>query len=171
MVLNKKTELSEIDFLLYQGDRELNLGNPKKSKEHFEKVLEIEPNNTHALLKVGHILGKIGSYNKAIEKYNQVLKNESSNVLALINKGLALHFLEKYTDAISCYDSILKQRPDSTTTLYFKASSLVKDKNIQSGLEVLTKAVKLNPSLRIKAKHDIDFQEIKTNNEFKKITS
>ena len=89
----------------------------------------------------------------------------------MINKGLALHFLEKYTDAISCYDTILKQRPESTTTLYFKASSLIKNKDIQSGLEMLRKAVKLNPSLKIKIKQDIDFQEIKTNNEFKKITS
>jgi len=169
--LNEKTQLSKIDSLLSQGDRELNLGNPKKSRESFEQVLEIEPNNIHALLKMGHIFGKIGSYDKAIEKYNQVLKNESSNTLALINKGLALHFLERYTDAISCYDLILKQRPESTTTLYFKASSLIKNKNIQQGLDVLRKAVKLNPSLRVKAKQDIDFQEIKTNNEFKKITS
>jgi len=169
--LNKKTKLSKVDFLLLQGDRELNLGNPKKSREFFEKVLKIEPNNADALLKIGHVLGKIGSYDKAIETYNHVLKNESSNVLALINKGLALHFLERYTDAISCYDLILKQRPESTTALYFKASSLIKNKNIQSGLEVLRKAVKLNPTLRVKAKQDIDFQEIKISNEFKKITS
>lgn len=168
--MSKKTELSEIDYLLSQGDRELNLGNPKKSRESFEKVLEIDPNNIHALLKIGHILGKIGSYDEAIEKYNHVLKKEQSNVLALINKGLALHFLERYTDAVNCYDLILKQKPESTTTLYFKASSLIKDKKIQSGLEMLRKAVKLNPSLKVKARQDIDFQEIKTNNEFKKIT-
>ena len=65
--MSKKTELKETNFLLSQGDRELNLGNPKKAKEYFKKVLEIDSNNIHALLKIGHILGKIGSYDKALK--------------------------------------------------------------------------------------------------------
>ena len=162
---------TNIEFLLQQGDKETNLGNPKKSKELFEKVLTIDPNNIHALLKLGHILGKIGSYQSAIEKYNTVLENEPCNNIALINKGLALHFLEKFSDAIICYDSILNEKPNSTITLYFKASSLIKKGELEEGLDILRKVIKMDPTMRIKAKHDIDFQDIKTNNEFKKITA
>lgn len=169
--MKKNSGLNEVDSLLRQGDIEFNLGNPKKSRQLFEKVLEIESDNTHALLKIGNILGKIGSYEKAIEKYNVILKHEPFNPLALINKGLALHFLEKYSDAEDCYDTILKKKPKSSITLYFKASSLVKSQKIQLGFKILQQATEIDPSLKIKAKRDIDFQEIKTIKEFKKITS
>lgn len=160
-----------VESLLQQADREFNLGNPKKSKELFKQALTIEPHNTHALLRLGHILGKIGSYQEAIKKYNIVLENEPTNSIALINKGLALHFLENFSEAIGCYDTILKEKPNNTTTLYFKASSLVRKGELKNGLEILREVVKIDPSMKIKAKRDIDFQNIKTNNEFKKITA
>ena len=40
---------------------------------------------------------------------------------------------------------------------------------INDGLEILKKVIKRDFSFKEKAAADIDFQEIKTNNEFKKI--
>ena len=60
-------------------------------------------------------------------------------------------------------------KPDSTTTLYNKASSLIRINKTQEGLKILEKIIKIDFSFKAKALHDIDFREIKHLNEFKKI--
>lgn len=156
--------------LLKEGIIALNLGNPKKGKKYFEKILKIEPNNIEALLKLGNIFGKFGNYNDAISCYDRILLIEN-NPLALINKGLALHYLQNFSKAIECYNSILKEKPNSTITLYYKASSLIKLKQIDKGLEILQKIIKLDYSYKEKAMQDIDFQDIKNYEKFKIMTS
>jgi hypothetical protein len=53
--------------------------------------------------------------------------------------------------------------------LYNKASSLVRQGNIESGLEILKHTIKVDHSFKYKAKFDVDFEHIKTNNDFKKL--
>jgi tetratricopeptide (TPR) repeat protein len=151
------------------GVTELNLGNSKKALTIFNKVLELIPNHIDALIKKGNILGKLGKYVDAISVYDKVTEIEPQNVLALINKGLALHYLAQYDEAITCFDKVLKIKPDNTTALYNKASSLVRQGNIESGLEILKHTIKVDHSFKYKAKFDVDFEHIKTNNDFKKL--
>ena len=98
-----------------------------------------------------------------------VLLHDKANILALVNKGLAYHYIEQYEAAIRCYDVVLGINPKSTTTLYNKASSLVKVGRIDEGLQILGEVAKMDFSFKAKAKFDIDFAEIQKNNEFKKI--
>lgn len=161
--------MTAIEDLLKQGQRELNLGNPKEAIKYFDKILEISPNHIDALIKKGNILGKIGRYHKAIECYDIVLLQDKISILALVNKGLAHHYIEEYDNAIQCYDMVLKINPKSTTALYNKSSSLVKLGRINEGLEILRSVIKMDFSFKAKAKFDVDFTNIQKNNEFKKI--
>ena len=158
-----------IDNLLKQGQRNLNLGNPKEAMISFEKILEMQPNHIDALIKKGNILGKIGRYPQAIECYDMVLLQDKANILALVNKGLAHHYIQEYEAAILCYDMVLGINPKSTTALYNKASSLVKVGRIDEGLEILGDVAKMDFSFKAKAKFDIDFADIQKSNDFKKI--
>jgi len=152
-----------------RGITELNLGNSKKALILFNKVLELIPNHIDALIKKGNIFGKFGKYADAISVYDKVIKIEPQNVLALINKGLALHYLAQYDKAIMCFDKVLKIRPDNTTALYNKASSLIKQGKVESSFEILRHTIKIDHSFKYKAKFDVDFEHVKTNNDFKKI--
>ena len=156
--------------LLDEGQSLLNLGNPKEAGIVYDKILSQEPNNIEALLKKGHILGKLARYQQAIIHYDKVLSQDNQNLLAWINKGLAHHFEKEYQIALDCYDKVLESKPNNITTLYNKASTLVKMQNVKEGLMVLEKAIKLDFSVKAKAKQDLDFQEIKILNEFKDIT-
>lgn len=162
--------MSEISEFLNQGQRCINLGNPKDALVHFENALRLEPKNIEANLKKGNILGKIGKYDLAIKSYDTALSIEPENVLALLNKGLALHYLQEYQNAIVCYDMVLKLKPENPIALYNKASSLAKQNKIDEGIEILKNLIKKDFSFKEKAKSDIDFQHIKHLNEFKKIT-
>ena len=151
------------------GQRALNLGNPKEALAIFTQVLNLEPDHKKALVKKGNVLGKLGKYQQAIPFYDKALQIDENDLLALINKGLALHYLHKYQDALNFYDKALSLKPDSTTILYNKASSLIRLNKVQQGLEILKNIIKIDYSYKAKAKHDVDFQEIKHLNEFKKI--
>ena len=59
----------------------------------YEKVLQQNPHQLEALLKKGHILGKLARFEQAIICYDMVLAKEQDNLLALLNKGLAHHYL------------------------------------------------------------------------------
>ncbi len=151
------------------GITELNLGNSKKALTLFNKVLELIPDHIDVLIKKGNILGKLGKYVDAISIYDKIIEIEPRNVLALINRGLALHYLAQYDEAITCFDKVLKLKPNNTTALYNKASSLVKQGRVENSLEILKHTIKIDHSFKYKAKFDVDFEHIKTNNDFKKL--
>ena len=161
---------NNVGKLLEEGQTLLNLGNPKEAAVIYDKILSQEPNNIEALLKKGHILGKLARYQQAIIHYDKVIEQDNQNLLAWLNKVLAHHFENEFQVALDCYDKVLESKPDNTTTLYNKASTLVKMQNVREGLIVLEKAIKLDFSIKAKAKQDLDFQEIKKLNEFKEIT-
>ena len=162
--------MSEIDSLLKSGQTSLNLGNPKEALVFYEKVLAQVPYQMEALLKKGHILGKLARFDQAILCYDAVLSQEKGNLLALLNKGLAHHYIGQYEIALKCYDEVLNEKPQNTTALYNKASSLIKSDKTKEGLKILSQVIKLDFSFKAKAKFDIDFEEIRHLNEFKKLT-
>lgn len=158
-----------ISDLLHKAQTMLNLGNPKDAMNIYDKILSMEPQQTDALIKKGNILGKLGKYEEAILHYDKAISKDNQNILAIINKGLAHHYLEQYDIAINCYNKILTIKPNSTLTIYNKASSMIKSNRVKEGLELLSKAIKLDYSYKAKAECDIDFQHIRKMNEFKKI--
>ena len=157
-----------IESLLKSGQTLMNLGNPKDALVIYDKVLAQDPKHIVALLKKGHILGQLARYEQAIIQYDNVLLQEK-NLLALLNKGLAHHYLGQVDVALDCYEQVLKEKPNNPTTLYNKASSLIKSGRILEGIQILSKVIKLDFSFKEKAKFDIEFEEIRKLNEFKKI--
>ena len=159
-----------IESLLNNGQTLMNLGNPKDALEIYNKILTQNPKHIVALLKKGHILGQLARYGDAIIQYDSVLSQEK-NLLALLNKGLAHHYLGQVDVALDCYEQVLKEKPKNPTTLYNKASSLIKSGRVQEGIEILSEVIKLDFSFKEKAKFDIEFEGIRKLNEFKKIIS
>lgn len=158
-----------IESLVNYGQTLMNLGNPKDALVIYNKILEQDPDHIIALMKSGHILGQLARYDQAIIQYNKVLSLEN-NLLALLNKGLAHHYLGELETALNCYDKVLKEKPNNPTTLYNKASSLIKSGKIQEGIKILSEVIKLDFSFKEKAKYDVEFENIRKLNEFKQIT-
>ena len=159
-----------IESLLNSGQTLMNLGNPKDALVIYDKILAQDPKHIVALLKKGHILGQLARYGDAIVQYDNVLSQEK-NLLALLNKGLAHHYLGQVDVALDCYEQVLTEKPNNPTTLYNKASSLIKSGRVLEGIEILSKVIELDFSFKEKAKFDIEFEGIRKLNEFKKIIS
>ncbi|HYF98477.1 MAG TPA: tetratricopeptide repeat protein [Candidatus Saccharimonadales bacterium] len=80
--------------------------------KHYDRVLEIEPNNVEAWANKGMALGHLGKYDEAIDSYDRALEIEPNYALALYNKGSALGNRGKFNEAIDSYDRALEIEPN-----------------------------------------------------------
>ena len=163
--------MSEIEKLLSDGQRSLNLDNPKEALSFYQKVLDQNPTHHEALLKKGNIFGRFGRFDEAIICYEKVLLQEKEILLALLNKGVCNHHIGQYDVVTDCFDIVLNVKPQNKTALYNKSSSVIKSGKIEDGLAILSELIKIDSSYKTQAKRDVDFADIKLLNEFKEITS
>ncbi|HSD05366.1 MAG TPA: tetratricopeptide repeat protein [Nitrosopumilaceae archaeon] len=84
---------------------------------HYERTLEHEPENIHALTNTGSALANLGRYDDALLYYDKVLEIDPNNLAALHNKGNVLADLGNFQEAISYYDQVLKTNPHYLPTL------------------------------------------------------
>ncbi len=146
-------------------------GKPKDAIFYFDKVLKVEPTHVNALLNKGNALGKLGKYKEAIMSYDMALNTNPSHPLGLLNKGLALHYLQKYDEAVTCYDKILPPQSESANVLYHKACSKTLQKNIAESLQLLERAIVLDPEYANKASKDKDFDILRDDDRFKALVT
>ena len=84
---------------------------------NYDKTLQSDPKNIHALANKGAALSSLGRYQEAISYYNVALEIDPEYLIALNNKGNALSSLGRYQEAISYYDKALEIIPQDTTVL------------------------------------------------------
>jgi len=84
---------------------------------NYDKTLQSDPKNIHALANKGAALSSLGRYQEAISYYDEALEIDPQYVIALNNKGNALSSLGRYQEAISYYDEALEIIPQDTTVL------------------------------------------------------
>ncbi|MGI0022431.1 MAG: tetratricopeptide repeat protein [Nitrososphaeraceae archaeon] len=92
---------------------------------HYDKTLELNPNNIHALTNKGSALASLGNYQEAISYYDKALEINLQYVIALNNKGNALASLGNYQEAISYYDKALEINPQYVIALNNKEKASV----------------------------------------------
>jgi tetratricopeptide (TPR) repeat protein len=141
--------------------------------EYYDKALELESDNVNALNKkawflVNHFPKRL---NEASETIKKAIGLDPTNNNIMYTYGYTLDKLKTYEEAILVYEHIIKQKPSFSNVWYDCARSKIKldDKDIQSCIYNLQKAIELNPDYKEKAKHEIDFQDIRNYSEFKKI--
>ena len=69
----------------------------------YKKSLEIDPNNTFALVNLGRIFRLINDYKRSDELLNQALDLEPENLFAQLNYGELKIDQNKFKDAISIF--------------------------------------------------------------------
>ena len=81
---------------------------------------------------------------------------------AWYNRGIVLGKLGRYEEAITAYDRSSQIKPDDPSPYYNKSRAYSLQKQIQSSLENLQKAIQLNPEkYRELAKSNSDFDNIR----------
>jgi uncharacterized caspase-like protein/tetratricopeptide (TPR) repeat protein len=138
-----------------------NLGRNEEAITSDDKALEIKPDYHEAWDNRGVALMYLGRYEEAITSYDKALEIKPDYHQAWNNRGIALNDLGRYEEAITSYDKALEIKPDFTNAYYNKACLFALQTKIETALELLTTAIKLDPKYREMAKTDSDFDAIR----------
>ena len=131
------------DYLL-QGEKLYDEYKDFEALTYYNKVIELEKNNTRGLNGRGLALTSLNKYSLALKSLNKALSIDPSMEEAIYNKGIIYSAIGDFKRGIDCFKTALKLNPTFDDT-YVKISFLYK----AIGEEVLAKeyiekAIKLN---------------------------
>ncbi len=115
----------------------------------LEETVAANPNNTDALLKLGHLLNDSGFYEKAIEQYKSYLKIKPNEPDVIVDMGVCYYQLGDTDSAIKTMESAVKIKPDHQIANFNLGIVNSAAGNHDIALEWWKKAVKINPNSNI----------------------
>jgi tetratricopeptide (TPR) repeat protein len=113
--------------------------------KHYDRALEIEPDNVEAWTNKGVVFGNMGKYNEAIDCYDRSLEIEPKYALALYNKGSALGNMGKYNEAIECYDRALEIEPKYALAWNNKGVVIGSMRKYDEAIDCYDRALEIEP--------------------------
>lgn len=116
-------------------------GDPYSSGQCFEKVIEIDPNNTLAWYNKGNVLAYLGNPQGAIQCYDKVIEIDPNYLLAWNDKGLLLTNLGMVNDAMFCFDRAIQIDSNVTLPWYNKGILLAKLGNPHGAIQCFDRAI------------------------------
>ncbi|HOY66870.1 MAG TPA: tetratricopeptide repeat protein [Candidatus Ozemobacteraceae bacterium] len=122
------------------------LGGPPSGRiAELQKKLQLDPEDTEALLALALEYSLQKQYAKAVDLYFKVLKIEPRNFHAFNNLGILYKKTGQYADAIHCYEQAQKLQPDSYWVPYNMGLAYESMGRMQEARESYGKALSLNP--------------------------
>jgi protein O-GlcNAc transferase len=123
----------------------LELGNIKKAKKKFEKIIEADPSNFQSLQALGILYGVEKNYINSIKFLEKASKIQPENEEVLYNLGKTYSLQKNYSKAIFFYEKSLKKNPN-----YFQALSNISNclnaiNNFGGAIKYATQALNLSP--------------------------
>jgi tetratricopeptide (TPR) repeat protein len=112
----------QCEMLLRQARHLVQMQNPGEAFNLAEKVLQISPTNTSALILKGQLLGTVGRFSEAQLAIEQVLQLEPNNALAWSMRAAVLTNTRQYQLALQAVERSLELNPNNPETYAIKTS-------------------------------------------------
>ncbi|MCP3989717.1 MAG: tetratricopeptide repeat protein, partial [Actinomycetia bacterium] len=106
------------DEHLSVGDQHLDAARYDEAITAYDRVIELDPDNTLAHNNRGDTLRNLGRYDEAITALDRAIELDPDNTLAHYNRGVALRNLGRYDEAITALDRAIELDPDNTLAHY-----------------------------------------------------
>ena len=100
------------------GETDIKAGRLKEAEESFKGLLQIDPNYTLALLKLGLVCNADRRYEEAVQYFRRVLQQEPTNADAFESLGESYYRLHKYDESLAASEQAIKLRPNATGAYY-----------------------------------------------------
>jgi tetratricopeptide (TPR) repeat protein len=101
------------------GEAELNAGHLKEAEQAFRGMLQIDPEYTPALLRLGLVYNVARRYDEAALNLRRVTEREKANYFAHELLAEALYGQQKYEEAAAAAEQALKLSTNSPDAHYF----------------------------------------------------
>ncbi len=80
-----------------------------KSEEKYREIIEYQPENLDAIIKLADVLSWKGQYEQALEYYRQALKIEPDNIKVQKKIADVLSWDNRFKEALAIYDKLLSK--------------------------------------------------------------
>ena len=114
--------------------------------EYFDKILEVEPNDSIALGNKGAALTQLNKYEEALLIYDNALQIDPANINILNNKAATLFNLGKIDESLQTLDNILEIEPSNVNVLILKGKVLSETKRYSEAFSIFKKALEFDPA-------------------------
>jgi len=114
-----------------------------EARGYFQQILEIDPENTYALVGLGDSARKRGEFTEAIEYYNTCLRYHDDNNYALFGLADSYKALKKFHKAIDIWEKYLVKDEKNITVLTRIADAYKKVRNFPKSKEIYLKALEM----------------------------
>jgi Tfp pilus assembly protein PilF len=138
----------------------------EKAITDYTQALKLNPDDAEAYTNRGVVYADQGKYSEAIADYTQALKLNPDLAEAYNNRGLVHGVQGKYREAIADYTQALKLNPDFAWAYYNQACAYSLSRDVTAAIENLQQAIRLDIKLRVQAKPDSNFDNIRQNQQF-----
>ena len=137
---------SDVNILFGEALASYKIRQYSDAVDSFNKVLQIEPNNTTAQFLKGSSLYEVGNYNNALEPLKQLIQLDPNNSKALYYNGLSLYNLERYNEAIIQFNRVLALEPQNTNALLYKGLSLYNLEKYNEAAAYYDRVLEIDPN-------------------------
>ncbi len=101
---------------------------------HYDRALELSPENPRILFRAAWLHDIVGDDNEAIDLYQQLARRPRTATNALINLAVIYEDIGHYDDAVDCLRRVLKTNPNHTRArLFLKDAESSREMVIQEG--------------------------------------
>ena len=105
---------------------ELESSDPEQAMAAYNRVLELEPGRSDALVNLGRLLHEGGDAEQAAARYRSALDADPADATAAFNLGVALEDLGRRREALDAYRRALELDPSSADAHYNAARLLIR---------------------------------------------
>lgn len=141
-LINTKRDFS---FWFARGKSYLKNLEFKKALKCFDKVIEINPENSEAWYCKGDALIFIGRSEEAISCFGKSLKIHPNVPEVLYKKGVAMGNVGRFEEAIVCFNKVLELDPKKVESKLSKADALASIKKYDEALRILEQVLLSKP--------------------------
>ncbi len=122
-----------------------NCGRLEEGIGHFQKVLEIKPDDAKAHYSLGNVLLGRGQVKEAIGHFQKALEIQPDDAKAHYSLGNALVGRGQIVEAIGHYQQALEIKPDFADAYYGLGNALLERGQIDEAIGRYQKALEINP--------------------------
>ena len=135
----------DVAELSQQGYQLLRERSYDEAIDRFETILEIEPDNSYALVGLGDIARKRGRHHDAVGFYQRCLEGDPDNAFALFGLADSYRSLRKYHEALAIWERYLEHDNENVTVLTRVADAYRKVRRKQRSRELYERVLELEP--------------------------
>lgn len=123
------------------------LGLIEEARDVYSLIVQLDPKNANASIKLGNLELKLGSSLAAVEAFTRALSLDSRSIDANLGLGNALIAQEKYQQAIETFEHVLETMPDNQEALLQSAVCSEQMGLLDDAIEYYSRAIKTGPIL------------------------